>query len=140
MEFKCKFFINQYLVPDFDLVFQIGEDDGLLDGFLGLLFVVDSDGEVLLQEVTSQKVLAVAAHVVELLVEGDVTGRSNKGSVSPHAGLEEPGAVVGADAAHHIGDSGVLAGGAQTLNFDRGQVQQALEFTERLDFLVQGQL
>lgn len=43
---------------------------------------MDTDGEVVVEEVAGQEVPAVATHVVPHIVEGDVSRRSYEGSMS----------------------------------------------------------
>jgi hypothetical protein len=72
--------VNQDLILlDLDLISTIGEDDGLLAG----LIKVNDDGEILIEEIASQDVLAAnVVNFVSLLVKGDDAIRANDRSMA----------------------------------------------------------
>jgi len=73
--------VDQDLVAlDFNLVGTDSKDDGLLVG--SLVFDVESDSKVFIEEVTSEQVLAIAIHIDSLVVKGDDSSGSNQNSVS----------------------------------------------------------
>ena len=73
--------VDQDLIAlDFNLVGIDGKDDGLLVG--SLVFNVQSDSKVFIEEVTSEQVLAVAVQIDSLVVEGDDSSGTDQNSVA----------------------------------------------------------